>query len=100
MHRHIVKLAAFFMETDTPALSLGVIILDLHGDDGADAAESKSHQGDQRAISKTDQRRRIDAIEQFPRVVARKDGRLAAFDTMLRTANSVSRVGRDHLAGH
>ena len=34
MRRHFVALAAFLMQPDPPALALGVVILDAHGDDG------------------------------------------------------------------
>ena len=41
MRRHLVDLAAFFVETQPPALAVGEIILDAHGDDRADAREGR-----------------------------------------------------------
>jgi hypothetical protein len=37
VRRHLVALAAFLMQPHPPAFARGVIILDLHADDGADA---------------------------------------------------------------
>jgi hypothetical protein len=37
MRRHLMPLAAFFVEADPPALAVGEVVLDPHGDDGADA---------------------------------------------------------------
>ena len=41
MRRHLVALAAFFVEAHPPALALGEIILDAHADGGADAGEAE-----------------------------------------------------------
>jgi hypothetical protein len=43
MCRHLVLFAAFFAEPHPPALAGGVIVLDLHADDGADAGEGIRH---------------------------------------------------------
>jgi hypothetical protein len=52
--RHFVALAAFLVEAHLPALAGGVIVLDLHGDDGAH--EGVGHDADQRTIAQADQR--------------------------------------------
>jgi hypothetical protein len=52
-----VALAAFLVEADPPARAVGKIILDPHGDDGADAGEGVCRHTDQSAIAQADQRR-------------------------------------------
>jgi len=42
MRRHLMALAAFLMQTNPPALALGVVVLDPHGDDGANARKGDS----------------------------------------------------------
>jgi hypothetical protein len=39
MRRHFVALAAFLVKAHPPALAARVIVLDPHGNDGADASE-------------------------------------------------------------
>ena len=56
MRRHFVALAAFLVQPHPPALAAGVIVLDLHGDDGADAGEAVDHHADQRAVAQADER--------------------------------------------
>ena len=48
MRRHLMALAAFLMQPHPPALALGVVILDPHGDGRADAGEGEG----QRSISR------------------------------------------------
>src|SRR5260221_255094 len=43
VRRHLMSFAAFLMQADPPAFALGVIVLDTHGDDGADAGEGEGH---------------------------------------------------------
>lgn len=38
--------ALFFVEAHSPALPSGVIVLDAHGDDGANTREAEGHDGD------------------------------------------------------
>jgi hypothetical protein len=39
MRRHFMTLAAFLVQPHPPALAVGVVILDPHGDDRANAGE-------------------------------------------------------------
>ena len=57
VRRHLMALAAFFVQPDPPALALRVIVLDAHGDDGADAGEGEGHDADQRAVAQADEAR-------------------------------------------
>ncbi|MGO9233319.1 MAG: hypothetical protein ACLP4V_04250 [Methylocella sp.] len=50
MRRHLMALAAFLMQADAPALALGVVVLDAHGDDGADAGKGERHHRNQLSI--------------------------------------------------
>ena len=54
MHRHLVLLAAFFMEADVVPLSPRKIVLDPHADDGADTGEGVGHHPDERAVAQPD----------------------------------------------
>jgi hypothetical protein len=54
MHRHFVALAAFFMQTEPPPFAPGTIVLDAHGDDGADAGKGESHRRNHRSIEQPD----------------------------------------------
>jgi hypothetical protein len=40
MRRHLVPLAPFLVQPHPPALTPGVVVLNAHGDDGADAAKN------------------------------------------------------------
>ena len=51
MRRHLMALATFLMETDPPALALGVVVLDPHGDDRANAGKGKRHHGNHCSIT-------------------------------------------------
>jgi hypothetical protein len=55
MRRHFVALAAFLMQPDPPALALGVVVLDAHGDDGPDTGKGERHHGNQRPVAQADQ---------------------------------------------
>ena len=46
VRRHLVALAAFLVQPHPPALALGVIVLDLHRDGGADVGEGIGHDAD------------------------------------------------------
>ncbi len=54
VRRHLMALAAFLVQTDPPALALGIVVLDAHGDDRADAGEGEGHHRDQRTIAQAD----------------------------------------------
>ena len=55
MRRHLMALAAFLVQTHPPALALGVIVLDAHGDDRADAGKGEGHHRNQRPVAQADQ---------------------------------------------
>jgi hypothetical protein len=99
MRGHLMPLAAFFMQPHPPTLALGIIVLDAHGDDGADTGESKRHGANERPIAQPDNRRCVDAVQKFPRLIAVQHRRLAGLDYMLRTTDRVGWVGGDDLAG-
>ena len=60
--RHPVLLAAFLMEPQPGAFSLRIIILERHGDHGADAGEGIDHGGDDRPVAQTGQVRQADLV--------------------------------------
>ena len=61
MRRHFVALAAFLMQPHPPALAAGVIVLDTHGDDGADARKRVRHHRHRRAVAQAHLRRALAA---------------------------------------
>jgi hypothetical protein len=48
VRRHFMALAAFLVQTDPPALALGIVVLDTHGDGRTDASKGKRHHRNQR----------------------------------------------------
>ena len=69
MGRHGVLLAALLVQADPPALALGVVVLDPHGDGGADAGEGVGHQRDQRPVAQANQGGDVDTVEQLAGLV-------------------------------
>ena len=100
MRRHFMTLAAFLMQPHPPALALGVVVLDAHGDDGADASEGEGHDSHQRTVAWPDDRRNVDAVRQSPRLFGIQNRGLAGLHDMLRPADRVRRDGGEDLAGN
>jgi hypothetical protein len=100
MRRHLVALAALLMQAHPPALAVGVIILDAHGDDCADAREGEGHHRDQRAIPQADESRHVARVEQLARLFAGQHRGLAGLDDVLQPAHGMGWIGRDDLARH
>jgi len=95
-----VALAAFLVQPHPPALAVGKIILDPHGDDGANTGEEVGHDADQGAVAQADQSRRIDAVEEEEAgLVGRQHRGLTALDDVLGAAQGVGRVDGQHAAG-
>src|SRR5260370_40237028 len=101
VRRHLVALAAFLLQPHPPAFAIGKVILDAHGDDGADAREGVDHDADQRTIAQANEPGRfrfqsnllydLDAPEQQPGLRLGEDRRLAA----LHHAHRMRRVDRE-----
>jgi hypothetical protein len=100
MRRHLMTLAAFLMQTDPPALALGIVVLDAQGDSRADAGKGERHHRDQRTIAEANQGRRVDAVQQLAGLFAGQHRGLAGFDDVLGTAHRMGRIGGDDLARH
>ena len=99
MRRHLVALAAFFVQAHPPALALRKIILDAHRNDSTDAGKRKRHHRDQCAVAETDETRHVDAVQKLARLFAGQHRGLAGLDDVLRSAHRMRRIGGDHLAG-
>ena len=99
MRRHFMALAAFLMQPHPPALAVGVVVLDAHGDDRANAGEGEGHHRNQRPIAQADDGRHVDAVQQLARLFAGEHRGLAGFDDVLGAAHRMRRIGRDDLAG-
>jgi hypothetical protein len=74
-----------------PALAGGVIVLDPHRGDRADACEAVNHDTDQRAIAQADERRGIDAFEQAPGLLFSEHRGLAPAHDVFRPAHRMCR---------
>jgi hypothetical protein len=99
MCRHLMPFAAFLVQANPPALTRRVVVLDAHGDYGADAGEGKGHHADQRTIAESDDGRCVDAVQQQAGLLGVQHSSLAGFHDMLRAAHGMGRVGGDGLAG-
>ncbi len=82
MRRHLVLLAAFFVQAYPPALALRVVVVDVHVQRGRDPGEAVDQQRDQRAVAQPDIGRDVDAVDQLARFVAVEDRRLFPFLTI------------------
>src|SRR5258707_1249543 len=51
VRRHLVAFAALLLQPHPPALAVGKIVFDAHGNGGADAREGIDHDADQRAVA-------------------------------------------------
>ena len=100
VRRHFVALAAFFVKAQPPAFTFRIVVLDPHGDDGADAREGIGHDADQCPVPQAHERRGIDAVEKRPRILYRKHRGLATVDDVFGPANGVGRVDGEDLTGH
>jgi hypothetical protein len=105
MRRHLVALAAFLVQPHPPALAAGVVVLDPHGNYGADAREGVGHDADQRAIAQADEGRRVEACERAARLFLGEHRRLAPAhdqrsDSLLAELEGISRgqspLGPEH----
>jgi hypothetical protein len=57
---HLVLLAAFLVQSDPPALALGIVVLDIHVKRGGNAGEGVDQQRNQRAVAQADNGARVD----------------------------------------
>jgi hypothetical protein len=80
MRRHLVALTAFFMESDPPALTLGVVVVDAQLHHGPNASEGEGHDANQGPIAQPDHGRGVDTVEQGAGLVGCEHGCLAALD--------------------
>lgn len=69
MARHLMLLAALFLQPYPGAATLHIDILDPHAEGGTDAGEAVDHEPDQGAIAQTGEGGGVDRIQQRPRSV-------------------------------
>jgi hypothetical protein len=100
MRRHLMPLVAFLVQPDPPALALGEVVLDAHGDDGADAGEGEGNHADQRPVAQPDHDRGVDAVQKLARLFGIQHLGLPGLHNMLRAADRVGRVSGDDLTGN
>ncbi len=98
VRRHLVALAAFLVQPHPPALALGVVVLDLHGDHGADPGEGVGHDADQRAVAQADEGRAVDAFDQPAGLLFGQHRGLAAAHDVLGPADRMRRIDGEDLA--
>lgn len=100
MARHLVALAAFFVQAHPKAPVLSVDVLDPHRQCGAHSCERKHHQRNQRPVPKANGCADIDAIEQLPGFRCIEHGRLALAGRMTGAAHGRGRIVRHDLADY
>jgi hypothetical protein len=91
VRRHFVPFAAFLVQADPPALALGIVVLDAHGDDGTDPGKGERHDADQRSVAQPDHGRGVDAVQQFARPRAIDAATAAEIRGVLAAGMTVSR---------
>ena len=99
MRRHLMALATFLDAVGPTNACPGVVVLDAHGDDGADASEGEGHEADQRPIAQADDGRGVDAVQQTASLLGIEHRGFAGLDDVLGAADRMGRVGGDDLAG-
>ena len=77
-----MPLAAFLVQPDPPALAPWEVVLDAHGDDGADAGEGEGHHADQRPVAQPDHDRGVDAVQKLARLFGIQHGGLPGLHDM------------------
>ena len=92
VRRHLVIFPALLVEPEPPALALGEVVLDPHGQRRADPREAVNKDGEERPVTKSDQRIRGDALEQRVRFLGHQHRRLTPLDHVLRTPHHRGRV--------
>ena len=98
MARHGVLLAALLVQAHPKPPVLRIHVLHAHADRRADAREGIDHQADQRPVAEADDRRRVDRVDQLPRLRRIKHRRLAAPHDMARPAHGGGGINRHDLA--
>ena len=93
MRRHLMDLAAFFVEAQPPALAVGELILDAHADRRADAGEAERHQRDQCAVAQPDVRRDVDLSSSFLASSPSNTGVLPFFTTCFGPRTAAAELG-------
>ena len=85
---HVVRLAAFLAQPEPPALAVGVVVADVHGQGGLDPGEGIEADRDQRPVAEADQVAAADAVEQLAGRLGVQDRRLAFLDDVGRTPDA------------
>ena len=97
MGGHFVEFPALLVQPEPPAFAVAVVVLDSHVDHGGNAGEAVDHDADQGPISKSNDVRRVDAVEQDPGVLGRENRRLALLDDVFGPSDGCGRVERHDL---
>ena len=97
MGRHVVPLAPLLVQPQPPPSPLQEIVLTTHPHDRAHPREAVHHHAQQRPVTKTHQRPRVDPIEQRPRLGRRQHRRRPLGHHVLRAPHRRGRIHRQHL---
>ena len=93
-----MELAALFVEAQPPALSLLVVVLDVHADHGAHAGEGVDHGGEQSPVAEPRGFFEVNRVEQGSGLAGGKHRCFALLDDMLGSTHGSGRIGRQDLA--
>ena len=98
MRRHLMALAALFVQPYPPAPVLEISIFDIHPDPVTHTGEGINHESDERPITETDHTRRVDAVGKLPGFIGGEHRSFSALRRIFRTTYGSSGVGRGDLA--
>jgi hypothetical protein len=93
------RLPPFSCSRSHQRLPAGVVVLDLHGDDSADA-QAVDHDAEQRPIAQADEGRGIDGVEQTSVLILGEHRCLTAAHDVLRSAHRMRGIDGEDLADH
>ena len=97
MGGHFMEFPALLVQPEPPAFAVTIVVLDAHVDHGGDPGKAVDHDCDQGSISKSNDVRRVDAVQQDSCVLGREDWRLALLDDVLGASDGCRRVEGDDL---
>ena len=97
MGRHVVPLAPLLLQPKPPPSPLQEVVLTTHPHDRAHPREAVHHHAQQRPVTKTHQRPRVDPVEQRPRLGRRQHRRRPLGHHVLRAPHRRGRIHRQHM---
>jgi hypothetical protein len=92
MGRRLKQFTAFLTQSNLAAITLRVLIVNAHVDDGPTPSEHKRHDANSRPVAQLATRRWIDFVDKIPRLAAQRYPILSSFHTSNFVQNHANRV--------